>query len=93
VLRAAEAAAGTVVGRVALGHGFVELDPDAIATFENHLPGGTTTTILDAPTAIREARDPWGPSPPERELELMRRIKARFDPAYACNPGVFVGGI
>ena len=26
-------------------------------------------------------------------LELMRRVKARFDPARTCNPGVFVGGI
>ena len=26
-------------------------------------------------------------------VELMRRVKARFDPARVCNPGVFVGGI
>ena len=28
-----------------------------------------------------------------RRVELMRRVKERFDPAAACNPGVFVGGI
>jgi glycolate dehydrogenase FAD-binding subunit len=93
VLRAADACAGTVVGRAALGHSFVQLDPDAVETFENHLPAGAKTAIFDAPSALREARDPWGPPPPGPELELMRRIKARFDPAYACNPGVFVGGI
>jgi FAD/FMN-containing dehydrogenase len=93
VLRAADACAGTVVGRAALGHSYVELDPDAVDTFENQLPDGATTVMLDAPSALREARDPWGPPPPQHELELMRRIKARFDPAYACNPGVFVGGI
>jgi glycolate oxidase FAD binding subunit len=93
VLRAADASAATVVGRAALGLSFVELDPDAVDPFENHLPDGVTAVILDAPSALREARDPWGPPPPAPELELMRRIKARFDPAYACNPGVFVGGI
>jgi glycolate oxidase FAD binding subunit len=93
VLQAADACAGTVVGRVALGHSFVELDPDAIDKFEDHLPLGASATLLDAPSALREARDPWGPPPSQQALELMRRIKARFDPAYACNPGVFVGGI
>ncbi len=26
-------------------------------------------------------------------VELMRSVKARFDPAATCNPGLFVGGI
>ena len=26
-------------------------------------------------------------------LDLMRRVKARFDPTGTCNPGVFAGGI
>jgi glycolate oxidase FAD binding subunit len=46
--------------------------------------------VLDAPGDVRAAVDVWGPSEP---LGLMRRLKERFDPAGACNPGVFVGGI
>jgi glycolate oxidase FAD binding subunit len=49
--------------------------------------------VLDAPAAVREAVDPWGRLPAEDVLALMRRIKARFDPAHSCNRGVFVGGI
>jgi glycolate dehydrogenase FAD-binding subunit len=48
--------------------------------------------VLDAPAAVREALDPWGPVD-EPALRLMRRVKERFDPRDVCNPGVFVGGI
>ena len=41
---------------------------------------------------MRTAAEPWG-AHEGPELELMRRIKARFDPARTCNPGLFVGGI
>ena len=34
--------------------------------------------------------DPWGPSP---GLDLMRRVKAEFDPRGTLNPGRFIGGI
>jgi glycolate oxidase FAD binding subunit len=92
VLRAAEGAAATVVGRVAFGHSFVELDPDAAATLTERLPSGAVCVLLDAPVEFRRSADPWGPAA-EPVLALMSRLKARFDPAYACNPGVFVGGI
>ncbi|MCW2954549.1 MAG: linked oxidase-like protein [Conexibacter sp.] len=48
--------------------------------------------LLDAPAAVRAAIDPWGPADPA-QLELMRRVKSRFDPKRRCNPGLFVGGI
>jgi D-lactate dehydrogenase (cytochrome) len=32
--------------------------------------------------------DPWGHTPDT--LDLMRKIKAKWDPAGVCNPGVFV---
>ncbi len=36
--------------------------------------------------------DPW-PAPDPGALEVMRRVKARFDPARVFRPGTFVGGI
>ena len=81
------------MGRAALGHSFVELDPEALAVLVQHIPRRASYTLLDAPQPARESADPWGPLPPATALDLMRRVKTRFDPAYACNPGVFVGGI
>jgi FAD/FMN-containing dehydrogenase len=49
--------------------------------------------LLDHPQGAPAGRDPWGRAPQPRTLELMRQLKARFDPAQICNPGVFVGGI
>jgi FAD/FMN-containing dehydrogenase len=48
--------------------------------------------VLDAPTEVRRKVDVWGVDD-GTHVELMRRIKARFDPHSLCNPGVFVGGI
>jgi glycolate oxidase FAD binding subunit len=48
--------------------------------------------VLDAPEPVRQSLDVWGPLD-ERALELMRRIKAEFDPRGTCSPGRFVGGI
>jgi glycolate oxidase FAD binding subunit len=93
VLRAADACAGTLVGRVALGQSFLELDPDALPRLAEHLPDHAISVLLDAPPGVPEAVDPWGVPQPDAALELMARVKARFDPAHACNPGVFVGGI
>jgi glycolate dehydrogenase FAD-binding subunit len=92
LLRATQAAGGTLVGRAALGVSFVEVDPDAVATLRDALPSAAVSVVLDAPVSLRRSIDPWG----TREgpaLELMRRIKGRFDPAQVCNPGLFVGGI
>ena len=92
VIAACEAVAGRLVGRATLGSSFVELDPGALTRLRAALPDGAVAVVLDAPTALRGELDPWG-SGEGTALELMRRIKARFDPANACNPGVFVGGI
>ena len=48
--------------------------------------------VLDAPQPVRQSVDVWGPVD-ARALELMRRIKAEFDPRATCSPGRFVGGI
>jgi glycolate oxidase FAD binding subunit len=93
VLRAADAGGATVVGRAALGVCFLELDPDALAGVAERLPPDSRAVLLDAPTAAKESVEVWGPAPEARLHELMRQLKARFDPAHVCNPGVFVGGI
>jgi hypothetical protein len=48
--------------------------------------------VTDLPGPARGAVDPWGPVD-DGALMLMRELKQRFDPASACNPGVFIGGI
>jgi glycolate oxidase FAD binding subunit len=92
VLRAAEQFSGTVVGRAALGVSYVEVDPAAVEQLRAALPAGARGVLRDAPAEVRCTVDAWdvreGPA-----VDLMRRIKARFDPAGACNPGLFVGGI
>jgi glycolate oxidase FAD binding subunit len=92
VLTAGDACEATLVGRAALGASFVELDPEAVGRLRAALPAGARSVVLDAPAALRSAEDPWR-ADPGPGLELMRSIKARFDPAGTCNPGLFVGGI
>jgi glycolate oxidase FAD binding subunit len=47
--------------------------------------------VLDAPTEVRAALDPWGGE--TGSIDLMGKVKARFDPAGICAPGLFVGGV
>jgi glycolate oxidase FAD binding subunit len=93
VLQAADACDGTVVGRVAYGHSFVVLEAAAVETLLRRLPPGSRAVLHDAPASLRESIDPWGGEGDPVAVELMRRVKARFDPAGVCSPGVFVGGI
>jgi len=92
LLGCAQACAGTLVGRAALGSCFVELDPGALPRLRAELPRGAKSVLVDAPAELRAAVDPWGCSEGPA-LELCKRVKARFDPSATCNPGVFVGGI
>jgi hypothetical protein len=82
-----------VVGRAALGLFFIELPPDALATVWAELPSQSHPVLLDAPLRARTSERVWGRAPDPRLLELMLDLKARFDPARVCNPGIFVGGI
>ncbi len=47
--------------------------------------------VLEAPPEERVALDAWGS--PGDALELMRRVKERFDPTGTLSPGRLVGGI
>ncbi|MGH3351630.1 MAG: FAD-binding oxidoreductase [Nocardioides sp.] len=51
---------------------------------------GGSVVVLDAPAAVKESVDVWGPVP---ALDLMRRVKNEFDPDHRLSPGRFVGGI
>lgn len=51
---------------------------------------GGAAVVLRAPPGVRASVDTWGPI---GALDLMRRVKDRFDPAHLLGPGRFVGGI
>lgn len=95
VIGAVDACDATLVGRAALGTCFIETDPAEVPRLRTLLPDRPAAIVLDAPPSARSQLDPWGVAPgtATAELELMRRVKARFDPAGTCNPGLFVGGI
>jgi glycolate oxidase FAD binding subunit len=92
VLRATQAYDGALVGRAALGLSWVQVDPEAVMALRERLGASAIMVMLDVPPEARGRLEPWGVQEGPA-LDLMRRIKVRFDPAGACNPGVFVGGI
>jgi glycolate oxidase FAD binding subunit len=57
----------------------------AVAPFDG------TAVVLRAPEGVRDELDHWGPV--GDALELMRRVKERFDPERRMSPGRFVGGL
>jgi glycolate oxidase FAD binding subunit len=84
---------GSLVGRVALGTSYAAIDPDVIPRLRGSLPVGASSVLLDAPSGRAASVDQWDGAGDPAALELMRRVKARFDPAGTCNRGIFVGGI
>jgi glycolate oxidase FAD binding subunit len=48
-------------------------------------------TILEAPIFVKQQLEPWGYM--GNALEIMRRVKQKFDPNNILNTGRFVGGI
>jgi glycolate oxidase FAD binding subunit len=86
--------------RAHAGHGliFVRLAGDddtvlisAIETLRQsaqHILG--SLVVLDGPVALTQRLDVWGTVP---ALDVMRRLKSRFDPHATLNPGRFVGKI
>jgi glycolate oxidase FAD binding subunit len=85
-IRAAGRLGGSLVARAAHGLAWVTVPgADAVDELRREL-APSPCVVLDG-----GHDDPWGAAPPA--LDLMRRVKERFDPAGACNPGVFAGGI
>ncbi len=85
--------------RAHAGHGivFVQLAGDdkallpAIAELrEAVLPQHGSLVVTDAPLPLTQQIDVWGPVP---ALDVMRNLKARFDPNGVLNRGRFVGGL
>jgi glycolate oxidase FAD binding subunit len=90
---AAERCGGSLVARAAHGLAWVRLPgADAVAELRREL-APSPCVVLDAPDAVRAAVDPWGVASDSGAVDLMRRVKQRFDPAGACNRNAFVGGI
>jgi len=70
-------------------------DPDGIvggvgALREAASTFGGSVVVRDAPLEVRTRLDVWGPV---NGLQLMRAVKAQFDPSRLLAPGRFVGGI
>jgi glycolate oxidase FAD binding subunit len=82
VFRAADELDGSVAGRAALGLLWVRLPVaaggDGVEALRAAL-APAPCVLLDAPEEVRSSVDPWG-FDEGPELELMRRVKERFDP-------------
>ncbi|MEA2351020.1 MAG: glycolate oxidase binding subunit [Thermoleophilaceae bacterium] len=93
-LRAAERAGGTLVGRAGYGLSWIALEADRPGAVEDirRALAPSPCVLLDAPAELRGRVDVWGVGE-SSAIDLMRRVKRRFDPAGACSPGVMVGGI
>jgi glycolate oxidase FAD binding subunit len=54
-------------------------------------PLGAYVVVEAAPPTMRAELDLWGPPPPT--IDIMRRLKAAWDPRGILNPGRYVGGL
>jgi len=82
--------AGTGVVYAALRPG---TSPDTVVSAVQRLRetcarAGGSVVVVDAPAAVKDAVEVWGPVP---ALDLMRRVKDQFDPDHRLAPGRFVG--
>lgn len=63
---------------------------DVLAAVRSATGSRGSVVVLQAPPAVRDAVDMWGPVP---AVALMRAVKEQFDPQHRMAPGRFAGGI
>jgi glycolate oxidase FAD binding subunit len=92
LLRAADRLGASLVGRAGLGLSWLRLPEPSAAQVEElrRELHPSPCVVLDRPASLDV--DPWGPLDPAARA-LMQRVKDHFDPAGACSPGVFAGGL
>jgi FAD/FMN-containing dehydrogenase len=65
---------------------------DALEGLRREAEDAEGSLILhDAPASFKGRVDAWGK--PGDGLDVMKRLKAEFDPRGVCNPGRFLGGL
>lgn len=71
----------------------IEVVKDLMHTFSQATSTFQGNLIVEAaPRAVKEVIDVWG-TLSKTVAEVMRGLKAQFDPTYTLNPGRFVAGI
>jgi glycolate oxidase FAD binding subunit len=89
----AEAGSGIILAALGADTDAARFRDDVLVPLRAGLvPEGGSLVVERAPAAAKAVIDPWGAVSPEA-LEIMRRLKAEFDPRGVLNPGRFVGGV
>jgi glycolate oxidase FAD binding subunit len=94
-IRVTERAEGSLVSRAAHGLSWIALDAGELARRATDVRDALQprpVVLLDGPTGLRSDFDPWGPVD-AGALQVMRRIKERFDTHRIFRPGAYLGGI
>jgi glycolate oxidase FAD binding subunit len=82
--------AGSGLGRLLLKDATIQ--PTTLMKIRTYCQtNGGFLTILQAPTAFKQAIEVWGYA--GNALQVMQKIKHQFDPQHLLNPGRFVNGI
>jgi glycolate oxidase FAD binding subunit len=90
-----ERAGGSLVSRAAHGLSWIALDAGDLARRATDIRDALQprpVVLLDGPAGLRSDFDPWGPVD-AGALQVMRRIKERFDTHRIFRPGAYLGGI
>jgi glycolate oxidase FAD binding subunit len=89
VIRATDAARGRLVSRAVLGLSWIAFPADVNIAAVRKALAPHACTVLDGAERMSDA---WPTLEPGVHA-LMQRVKSRFDPAGAFQPGIFAGGI